>query len=165
MEVVPMILVSACLLGVNCKYTGGNNLKKELLEELQKKGIVPVCPEQLGGLATPRLPAEIQGGDGASVLQGKGKVIRNDGIDVTDEFIRGAEETLKIAEALGIKAAVLKAKSPSCGNKLIYDGSFAGRKIEGQGVTAALLISKGIKVYSEEDYGKQEELEKLEKNE
>ncbi|MBM7616377.1 DUF523 domain-containing protein [Alkaliphilus hydrothermalis] len=147
-----MILVSACLLGVNCKYTGGNNLKKELIEKLQKKGIVPICPEQLGGLATPRPPAEIQGGDGASVLAGKGKVLRNDGKDVTEEFIKGAEETLKIAEVLGIKEAVLKAKSPSCGNKLIYDGSFAGNKIKGHGVTAALLASKGIKVYSEEDY-------------
>ncbi len=147
-----MFLVSACLLGINCKYTGDNNLDVELVNKLKKQGIVPVCPEQLGGLTTPRLPAEIQGGDGLDVLSGRAKVIRNDGVDVTEAFIKGAEETLKIAETLGLTKAILKAKSPSCGNKIIYDGSFTGKKVTGQGVTAALLTSKGIEVFSEEGY-------------
>ncbi|WP_026477020.1 DUF523 domain-containing protein [Alkaliphilus transvaalensis] len=147
-----MILVSACLLGVNCKYSGGHNLKENLIKELENRSIVPICPEQLGGLTTPRPPAEIQGGNGQDVLAGNGSVSRNDGIDVTEAFIKGAEETLKIAQLLGIKEAILKANSPSCGNKRIYDGSFSGKKIAGIGVTAALLESRGIKVYSEEDF-------------
>lgn len=147
-----MIFVSACLLGVNCKYNGGNNLKNEIVEHFKNKGIIPICPEQLGGLSTPRLAAEIKGGDGKNVLEGSGKVVNSDGKDVTEKFIKGAYETLKLAETLGATKAILKTKSPSCGIGKIYDGNFNGILTEGDGVTAALLKSKGIEVYSDEDF-------------
>jgi len=146
-----MILISACLLGVNCKYDGKNNLKEEIIKHFNKKKIVPVCPEQLGGLATPRLPAEIKGGDGADVLNGQASVITVDGVDVTEEFIRGANETLKILKSLGITEAILKSRSPSCGVGKMYDGSFSSTLISGNGVTSALLIKNGIEVYSDEE--------------
>ena len=149
-----MILISACLLGVNCKYNGKNNSKDEIIKYFNGKGIVPVCPEQLGGLSTPRLPAEIQGGDGKDVLNGRAKVIRNDGIDVTEDFVKGAYETLKIAKSLGITKAILKSRSPSCGAGKIYDGTFTGTLTEGDGVTTALLKTEGIEVYSDEDFKK-----------
>jgi len=147
-----MILISACLLGVNCKYNGKNNSKDEIIRYFNGKGIVPVCPEQLGGLSTPRLPAEIQGGDGRDVLNGRAKVILNDGTDVTEDFIKGAYETLKIAKGLGITKAILQSRSPSCGVGKIYDGTFTGTLTEGDGITTALLKTEGIEVYSDEDF-------------
>lgn len=147
-----MILVSACLLGVNCKYNGGNNLSKEILGLLDIKGIVPICPEQLGGLTTPRIPAEMQAEDGLSIINGVGRVVNKEGEDVTEEFLKGAGETLRIAELLDIKLALLKARSPSCGCGLIYDGSFSGVLKSGDGVTAALLKKSGIAVYTEENF-------------
>lgn len=146
-----MILISACLLGVNCKYDGKNNLREKLLEHFKGSNIIPVCPEQLGGLTTPRLPAEIVGGDGEDVLAGRAKVIRVDGVDVTDEFIKGAKETLNILKSLGAEKAILKSRSPSCGLRRIYDGSFSGTLVQGNGVTTALLKQNGIEVYSDED--------------
>lgn len=136
-----MILVSACLLGVDCKYNGKNNLNLEVLEFLKDKEYIPVCPEQLGGLMTPRKPAEIR----------KGKVISNEGVDVTQEFEKGARETLKIKEIFNAKFAVLKEGSPSCGSSMIYNGKFEGKKIEGKGITAKLLEENGVKVCSEEN--------------
>ena len=127
-----MIIVSACLLGVNCKYSGGNNLRELKFDE----PVVPVCPEQLGGLSTPRLPAEII----------DEKVIRSDGKDVTLSFEKGAHETLRIAKLVRAKKAYLKECSPSCGVKCIYDGTFSGKKIEGSGITARLLRENGIEV-------------------
>ncbi|MCC5909320.1 MAG: DUF523 domain-containing protein [Clostridiaceae bacterium] len=145
-----MILVSACLMGVDCKYNGKNNKSLEILELMKHKQVIPVCPEQLGGLTTPRLAAEIQGGEGKDVLSKKAKVLRKDGADISEAFIKGAEETLKIAESMGAKSAVLKARSPSCGTGEIYDGTFKGKIAKGDGVTTALLKMKGIQVLTEE---------------
>lgn len=147
-----MILISACLLGINCKYNGKNNLKENIIKKLGNKNIIPICPEQLGGLSTPRLPAEIKGGSGKDVLKGQAKVVTNDETDVTEEFVKGAYETLKIAKKLGIKKAILKTRSPSCGLGEIYDGNFKGTLTEGSGVTTDLLKENKIKIYSEEDF-------------
>ena len=130
------ILVSACLLGVNCKYSGGNNYSEEVMEYLKDYEIIPICPEQLGGLPTPRPASEIIGD----------KVINNEGTDVTSNYQKGAEEALKIAKLLGIKKALLKAKSPSCGNGKIYDGTFSGTLIDGDGITTKLLKENNIEV-------------------
>jgi uncharacterized protein YbbK (DUF523 family) len=147
-----MILVSACLCGVNCKYNGGNNLKPEILKLFKEGKAIPVCPEQLGGQATPRAPHEIVNGTGGDVLDGNCRVLGPDyDDDVTEEFIKGARETLKIAEECGAKVAILKARSPSCGHGSIYDGTFSGAKIPGNGVAAELLERNGIKVYTDED--------------
>ena len=137
-----MILVSACLLGVNCQYNGESDLTKEFLEFLKDKGgFIAVCPEVLGGLAIPR--------DGAEIVNGKVKNVK--GKDVTKEFLEGAEKVLKIAKENKVDLAILKAKSPSCGVGLIYDGTFSRKIIEGDGVTAALLRKNGIKVMTEKD--------------
>lgn len=146
-----MIIVSGCLLGINCKYNGGNNLSQKVLEGYQSQGILPLCPEQLGGLTTPRVPAEIVGGSGQQVLEGKAKVMTAEGVDVTEAFIRGAEETLAVAKTFQVKKAILKACSPSCGAGCIYDGTFSGKKIPGDGVTTALLKAHGIEVVTEAD--------------
>ena len=153
-----MIIVSACLCGINCKYDGGNNLDERVLKLLKEGKAIPVCPEQLGGQQTPRAPHEILNGNGSDVLMGKARILgpKDDDDDVTSEFIKGAYETLKIAEAVGASIAILKARSPSCGVLEIYDGTFSGTKRKGNGVTAELLLSKGIKVFTEEnlDIGK-----------
>jgi uncharacterized protein YbbK (DUF523 family) len=146
-----MIIVSACLCGLNTRYDGKSNLDEKVIKLLREGKAVLVCPEQLGGMSTPRPPHEIQGGTGAEVLDGFAKVIGINGADGTKEFIAGAYEVLKLAEDIGAKAAILKAKSPSCGCGEIYDGTFSGTKIQGNGVTAELLIRSGIKVYTEED--------------
>jgi uncharacterized protein YbbK (DUF523 family) len=138
------ILVSACLLGINCKYSGGNNYNEKVLEYIKDKEVIPICPEIYGGLPTPRQASEII----------NNKVISKNGIDVTNEYQKGAEETLKIAKLLNVKKAILKAKSPSCGSNQIYDGTFTHKKIKGQGVTTELLKEKGIKVISEKDIEK-----------
>lgn len=155
-----MKLCSACLLGINCKYDGKNNLDKapkELLKEFKKGNLIPICPEQLGGLPTPREKARIRGGDGYDVLKKKAQVITESKKDVTKEFLRGAKEVLKIAKKLKIKEAILKQRSPSCGcgqiYKAIFDkkGNFLDKIIKGDGVTSALLKQNGIKVKTEED--------------
>ncbi|MCQ2911721.1 MAG: DUF523 domain-containing protein [Clostridia bacterium] len=136
-----MYIVSACLAGVDCKYSGGNNFN-EKIEKLVKEGkAVLVCPEQLGGLKTPRDPSEQQGD----------KVVTDKGIDVTNEYNKGAIETLKIAKMCGADTAILKSRSPSCGCGEIYDGTFSGTKIAGDGVTTKLLLENGIKVISSDD--------------
>jgi len=146
-----MILVSACLLGINCKYNGDNNSNEKLKAYLKDKEYIIACPEQLGGLTTPRDPSEIVGKGGESVLMGEGKVLSNRDRDVTSCFVKGAEETLKIANLYKCKEAVLKEGSPSCGSSFVYDGTFSGVKIEGQGVTASILRKNGISVISEND--------------
>ena len=149
-----MIIVSACLLGENCKYSGGNNKSENVIKYLEDKEYNLVCPEQLGGLSTPRNPSEIityGNKDGNDVLSGCTKVLSNKGIDVTKNFIQGAEETLKIAKEHNVKTAILKAGSPSCGYKKIYDGSFLGNKIQGMGVTAAILNKENIALLDEDD--------------
>jgi len=143
------ILISACLLGVNCKYNGGNNRIENIMRDLKGAVLIPVCPEQLGGLTTPRLPAEIAE---------DGSVLNKEGADVTAQFAVGAEETLRIAKMYQCKYAILKERSPSCGGKQIYDGSFQGKVKPGKGVTAALLEQHGVKVFSEENF---EELIKI----
>lgn len=143
-----MKLVSMCLCGVNCKYSGGNNFDERVLEIINCGEAIPVCPEVMGGLGTPRIPHEIVGGDGFDVLEGKAKVISKDGEDNTAAFIAGAEKVLEIAKKLDVKEVILKSKSPSCGNGKIYDGSFSGVLIDGVGVTTALLIKNGISVSS-----------------
>lgn len=147
-----MKLVSACLCGVNCKYNGKNNLNLYFMGLLQEGKVVPVCPEQLGGLPTPRKPAEISGGSGQDVLDGNNRVITRDGLDVTENYIRGAYETLKIAQLADVDTAILKSRSPSCGSGYIYDGSFSNKTRKADGVTAALLRENGIRVINEDDY-------------
>jgi len=146
------ILVSACLLGEKCRYNGKSNLSPSLLRKLQGRKVLPVCPEQLGGLTTPRAPAEITGGDGRTVIKGAAGVKNNRGEDVTIFFRRGAEKTWELLCGEGVKEAILKDKSPSCGKNFIYDGSFQGRLRPGLGVTAALLKEKGIHIYAETEW-------------
>lgn len=135
------ILVSACLLGKNCKYNGGNNLNQGVLEFIEGHEVIGVCPEQLGGLSTPRLPAEIVAG----------LVTNKEGVSVDNEFRKGAQEALAVALENKVDLAILQSRSPSCGVKEIYDGSFSGKKIKGQGVFAKLLSVRGIKVLDAED--------------
>lgn len=138
------ILVSACLLGVQCKYSGGSNLTQGLAQALQAAGhsLVPVCPEVYGGLPTPRTPAERVGE----------RVLTKDGCDVTAQYQKGAAAAVQLAQLTGCTAAVLKANSPSCGCGTIYDGTFRHRKIAGDGVTAELLQAHGIFVYNEDNF-------------
>lgn len=146
-----MILISACLAGFNVRYDGGN-AQNDLAVKLVAMGqAITVCPEIMGGFATPRVPAEIQGGTGADVLAGQAVVRNRHGRDVTEEYLQGARMVLKIAQKHGVKVAFLKQKSPACGTKRIYDGRFAGHKIPGVGVTAALLQAHGIKCFGDED--------------
>ncbi len=131
------LLVSACLLGENCKYSGGNNYTLEVEALRAQYEFVPVCPEQLGGLPTPRSPAERTGA----------RVVNRDGADVTEAFRLGAEKTLETARMLGITKALFQVRSPSCGSGTIYDGTFSGTLASGSGVTAELLEENGIKIY------------------
>jgi len=145
------MLVSACLLGVNCRHDGKNKLNEKITRLATQKFLIPVCPEQLGGLGTPREPMRIIDGAGAEVLDGKAKVMNKSGKDVTENLVRGAEEVLKIAKSLGVKDVILKARSPSCGCGKIHSGAFPDRLVEGDGVTAALLKKSGICVITEDD--------------
>lgn len=146
-----MILISACLVGVDCKYNGGNNNNNKVLEYINDKNYIIVCPEQLGGLSTPRIPSEIVNGEGMDVINKKAIVMSKEGKDVSLNFIKGAYETFKIAKLYNCKEAILKSNSPSCGNKQIYDGSFKGNIKNGMGVTAAILTKEGIKVVNENE--------------
>lgn len=154
------ILVSACLLGEQVRYDSEilSNCPPILKEWLKLGLIIPVCPEVAGGLPVPRPPAEIQSGDGKDVVLGTAKVMDINGKDVTDAFLKGAKEALRLVEEHGIEYVILKARSPSCGSKMTYDGSFTDTLIKGQGVTAALLESKGIQVYNEEEINQVAEL-------
>ena len=135
------ILVSACLLGENCKYSGGNNRNEKVLAFLRGHDAVPVCPEVLGGLPTPRTPAEIV----------DGVVTARDGQIVDREFRRGAELALERAKEEGAELAILQPRSPSCGVKQVYDGTFSGRRIDGRGVFAQRLLDNGFRVLEPED--------------
>ena len=146
----PKVLVSRCLLGHRVRYDGGASGPYALLAQWQAEGrVIAICPEVAGGLPTPRAAAEIPGGQGVEVLAGKAAVITTEGEDVTEAFVSGARQALALVERHGIRIAILKANSPSCGNRLTYDGSFRGVKVEGQGVTAALLTRAGVQVFSE----------------
>lgn len=140
------VAVSACLLGVNCRFDGGNSKNTDAVEQSQTHELIPICPEEAGGLPTPRPPVEIVGGDGYDVLDGKAKVLTADGQDKTAEFLKGAQQALALVQAQGVKCVILKAKSPSCGCGEIYDGTFSGTLISGDGVTAALLKRHGIEI-------------------
>ena len=146
--IIGCYLVSACLLGVNCRYDGGSNLQPDIIDLVKNHGhtLIPLCPEQLGGLPTPRAPAEIKGGDGQLVLAGKARVLNIDGEDVTACFLLGAEQAWQLARVFGAEGAILKEGSPSCGTGTIYDGSFQKKMIRGYGVTSALLINQGLAV-------------------
>ena len=133
------LLISACLLGVQCRYDGGSKPVMPTVALMEQYHLIPICPEQLGGLPTPRTPAERRGE----------RVVTRDGRDVTAEYRRGAEETLHLARLYGCTAAVLKEKSPSCGCGRIYDGTFSGVLTEGWGITAALLRQQGLRVVGE----------------
>lgn len=133
------ILVSACLLGINCKYNQGNNDCPKVRKLMEEHELIPVCPEILGGLSTPRTPAEIR----------DHRVITEDGKDVTEKYERGAAETLKLAQLYHCKYAILKERSPSCGCGVVYDGTFSKRLIQGDGLTTRLLKQNGIQVISE----------------
>lgn len=152
-----MDLISACLVGVNCRYDGGNNQVEELVERLQQGLVIPVCPEQLGGLSTPRNPAELQGGDGSAAWTGGAWIISKKGEDFTGAFCRGAGETLALAQRSGCQRAILKENSPSCGSGCIRDGTFSGRLIPGSGVTAWLLRREGLQVFSEKNWSEKGE--------
>lgn len=145
------ILVSRCLLGHPVRYDGGSHGPFGWLQRWQAEGrVVALCPEVAGGLPTPRPAAEIPGGQGAEVLAGRVPVRTIDGSDVTAAFVRGAGLALQLVAAEGIRYAVLKARSPSCGNHENYDGSFSGRKVKGEGVTAAALRQAGVRVFNED---------------
>ncbi|MYG00326.1 DUF523 domain-containing protein [Candidatus Poribacteria bacterium] len=141
-------LVSACLLGVNCRYDAGNSRNENALKQQETDELIPVCPEEAGGLPTPRPAVEIVGGDGNDVLDGKAKVMTADGQDKTEQFLKGAQHALELAQSQGATSVIFKSRSPSCGCGKIYDGSFSGTLITGDGVTAALLKRHGIKVIS-----------------
>lgn len=147
-----MILVSACLAGILCKYNGTYNNVPEIIQLVDEGRAIPVCPELLGGGGVPREPNEIVGGNGGDVLDGKARVLTPSGLDCTELFVLGARKVLETAKKHNIVEAVLKERSPSCGSILIYDGTFSGRRIPGSGVTAAILQRAGIKVYSEENF-------------
>ncbi len=145
-----MKIVSACLLGIRCAWDGKARYKnKRVIELLRKETLIPLCPEQLGGLATPREFQEIEKGNGDDVLDGRSRVKNKIGQDVTRQFTRGAKEALRIARQFNIKEFIAKSRSPSCGCGSIYDGSFSKRLIKGDGVTVALFKRNGIKVISE----------------
>lgn len=147
-----MRLCSACLLGIKCAWDGRDRYKNGKVIALSKKEkLVPVCPEQLGGLPTPRPPQEIRDGSGEDVLEGRARVLDKSGKDVTERFLKGARRVLDITKSSGATEFIGKQRSPSCGCGKIYDGSFSGRLREGDGVTVALLKRNGIRVMSEED--------------
>ncbi len=145
-----MILISACLAGINCKYSGKNNLHPFFKNLVNNGKAVPICPEQLGELVTPRDPAEI-----IKDKFGNIKVVTKNGVDVTEGYVLGAKRALAIAKVLDVKTAIFQSRSPSCGCGTIYDGTFSKHLISGNGITTELFIKNGIKVFSDEDYLKQ----------
>ncbi len=160
------IVVSACMAGINCKYDGGNNNNLKILKLLEEDKIVLVCPEELGGMSTPRIPSEQVndmvvlvcqeelGGMSTPLIDSEQvnyNVLAKNGVDVTYEFNKGANEALKIAKGVNADIAILQQRSPSCGSKMVYDGSFSGKLIKGKGVTTKLFEENGIKVLTIDD--------------
>lgn len=140
-----MYIVSACLAGIKCRYDGKGNQNDDIIKLVKEGKAFPVCPEVLGGLPIPRVACEIIEDE-----EGKIRVMNKEGNDCTRQFVEGAEKALAIAEIVGADKAILKSKSPSCGYGKIYDGSFTGELIEGQGITAKIFKNKGIEIYTEE---------------
>lgn len=140
-----MILVSACLVGINCKYSGGNNYNQKIFDLVKEGKAIPICPEQLGGLNTPRKPVELK------VINGKRYAIDNEGNNLTENFERGALEVLNLAKNLNINKAILQPRSPSCGVNKIYSGNFDNKLVDGNGILAELLKQNGIDVLTPND--------------
>ncbi|MGA4845432.1 DUF523 domain-containing protein [Streptomyces sp. G5(2025)] len=140
------VLVSACLRGIPCRYDGRDKASPALDEAVAGREVVPFCPEAAGGLPTPRRPAELVGGDGHDVLDGRARVVEDTGRDVTAAFVDGARRALAAARRAGCTEALLMPRSPSCGHGAVYDGSFGGELVAGDGVTAALFERNGISV-------------------
>ncbi len=140
------VVVSACLLGRPCRFDGKDKFTPELAFALEGRNVIAVCPEELGGLGTPRAACQISGGDGADVLEGKARVINDDGIDQTEAFLKGARAAMEPAQAAGAREAILKERSPSCGVTRVYHDGALG---PGQGVFAALLHRHGVRVIDE----------------
>ena len=138
------ILVSACLVGINCNYKATNKQSEAVLSLKDRFNLIPFCPEQAGGMSTPRIPSEIK----------DDKVINKNGEDVTTFFERGANECLKVAKLYNCKYAILKSNSPSCGKNKVYDGTFSQTLVDGMGVTAKLLQSNGIEIFTEDEVDK-----------
>lgn len=138
------IIVSECLLGSPCRYDGLSKPCDEVIALSEKYELIPICPEVMGGLPTPRIPAEIKNGE----------VIRKDGVNVTENYKIGAEKSLKIAKENDCKIAILKSKSPSCGCGLVYDGTYSKVLVEGNGITADLFIKNEVKVINESEIHK-----------
>lgn|SRR3990167_3569168 len=146
------ILISGCLIGQKVRYDGKDSLQtNERLQQCIKDGrVVSICPEMAGGLPTPRPPSEIESGKNAeSVLQFEARILTDQGTDVSDEYRKGAQKTLALAQQHNIKVAILKARSPSCGSKQVYDGTHSKKLVDRMGVTAALLTQHGIRVFDE----------------
>lgn len=146
------VLVSACLLGERVRFDARDAAVHDdhLARWLREGRVVPICPEVAGGLPVPRPPCEIRGGTGSDVLAGAARVVSIEGRDETPAFRRGAERALELVRTHRIRVALLKERSPSCASTAIHDGTFTGRHVAGEGVTAALLRSHGVQVFSEE---------------
>lgn len=140
-----MILVSACLVGINCKYNGGNNYNEKIFNLVKQGKAIPICPEQLGGLQTPRNPAEVK------IINDKRYVMNNKDVDVTEKFEKGAKEVLELAKKLNIKKAILKSRSPSCGIGKIYSGNFDKKLVDRNGILAEMLLENDIEVINSDD--------------
>lgn len=147
-----MILISACLAGLNVRYNGTNSIDEKIQKLVLENKAVTVCPELMGGFSTPREPAEIVGGNGQDVLDGNATVVESSGRDVTDLYLKGAYATLQKALEVGATHVILKEYSPSCGSAKIYNGAFNGTKLAGEGITTALLRRNNIVVLSEENF-------------
>lgn len=145
-----MILVSSCLIGLKCRYDASIKENTDVIKYLSDKEYWPICPEQMGGLATPRKPAEI-------VSNNPLKIVDNQGYDVTENFLEGANQVIEIIKDKKVSLAILKAKSPSCGSENIYDGTFSNKLVEGQGILTKLLREKGIRVINEKKAEEQNE--------
>ena len=147
-----IILVSSCLAGINTNYRGGNSEHPAIIELLMSGSALPVCPEQLAGLTTPRLPSEIEGGNVQQVLDGRGKVVMSDGRDITSNLIHGAEEVLRLALIVKPACIVFQEHSPSCGVNYVYNGAFNNTIVPGCGLTTAILKRQGFTVCTLEEY-------------
>jgi uncharacterized protein YbbK (DUF523 family) len=147
------IMISPCLIGIRTRWDESCDEIEELINLVKSGQAVFMCPEQLGGLTTPREPSEIERGKTAKdVLQGEAKVLTNTGKDATEQFVVGARRILKFCQEIGVEVAILKSDSPTCGSKQTYDGSFTDTKIPGKGITAELLEQNGIKVHNEKNF-------------
>ena len=146
-----VIAISACLMGTHCRYNGSSALNNELFELVKDRDVLLFCPEIMANLPTPRSPVEIAGGNGYDVINGQAMVVNKEGINMTGEFLNGAQRAMDLFMQNKVSAVVLKEKSPSCGVNEIYDGRFLGTLVKGCGVLTALLLQNGLKIFSNED--------------